>query len=169
MGLGAQKRYPEGTLLSNVVSRSEDPQKLIGFDDDQSGYIGIHHDHVAFRYELLGLLGKGSFGQVLRAFDHKTGKEVALKVIRSELRFTKQAKEEIRILEELKKQDLNDDNNVIHMLDHFTFRGHVCMTFELLSINLYELIHRNRFKGFSPTLVRKFSYGILISLSLLKK
>ena len=49
-------------------------------------------------------LGKGSFGQVIKAFDHKTQSHVALKIVRNEKRFHRQAQEEIRILEALKKQ-----------------------------------------------------------------
>ena len=48
--------------------------------------------------------GKGSFGQVIKAFDHKTQNHVALKIVRNEKRFHRQAQEEIRILEALKKQ-----------------------------------------------------------------
>lgn len=40
------------------------------------------HDHVAFRYEIMEVIGKGSFGQVIRALDHKTGQQVAIKIIR---------------------------------------------------------------------------------------
>lgn len=36
--------------------------------------------------------------------------------------------------------------NLVHMLESFNFRNHVCMTFELLSMNLYELIKKNRFQ-----------------------
>ena len=49
-------------------------------------------------------LGKGSFGQVIKAYDHKTQSHVALKIVRNEKRFHRQAQEEIRILEALKKQ-----------------------------------------------------------------
>lgn len=42
----------------------------------------VMHDHVAFRYEILEVIGKGSFGQVIRALDHKTGQQVAIKIIR---------------------------------------------------------------------------------------
>lgn len=48
--------------------------------------------------------GKGSFGQVVKAFDHKTQTHIALKIVRNEKRFHRQAQEEIRILEALKKQ-----------------------------------------------------------------
>ncbi|XP_039250311.1 dual specificity tyrosine-phosphorylation-regulated kinase 2-like [Styela clava] len=132
-----------------------------GFDDEQGSYIPVAHDHVTYRYEVLKIIGKGSFGQVLKAYDHKTQQHIALKIVRNEKRFHRQAAEEIRILEHLKKQDKDNNMNVIHMLENFTFRNHICMTFELLSINLYELIKKNKFQGFSLQLVRKFAHSIL--------
>ena len=135
-----------------------------GYDDDQGSYQMVVHDHVAYRYEVLKVLGKGSFGQVLKAYDHKTQQHVALKVVRNERRFHRQANEEIRILEHLRKQDRDNTHNIVHLLDHFTFRNHVCLTFELLSINLYELIKKNKFQGFSLALVKKFAHSILLCL-----
>lgn len=107
--------------------------------------------------------------QVVKAFDHKTQTHVALKMVRNEKRFHRQAAEEIRILEHLKKQDKDSSMNVIHMLENFTFRNHICMTFELLSMNLYELIKKNKFQGFSLPLVRKFAHSILQCLDALHK
>ncbi|XP_043964920.1 dual specificity tyrosine-phosphorylation-regulated kinase 2 isoform X1 [Gambusia affinis] len=140
-----------------------------GYDDEQGSYIQVPHDHIAYRYEVLKVIGKGSFGQVMKAFDHKTQTHVALKMVRNEKRFHRQAAEEIRILEHLRKQDKDSSMNVIHMLEHFTFRNHICMTFELLSMNLYELIKKNKFQGFSLPLVRKFAHSILQCLEALQK
>lgn len=120
-----------------------------GFDDDSGSYQMVAHDHISYRYEILKVLGKGSFGQVLKAYDHKTQQHIALKMVRNEKRFHKQAVEEIRILEHLKKQDKDNSSNIVHLTEHFTFRNHVCITFELLSMNLYELIKKNKFQGFS--------------------
>lgn len=36
-----------------------------GYDDDQGSYIHVPHDHISYRYEVLKVIGKGSFGQVL--------------------------------------------------------------------------------------------------------
>lgn len=34
------------------------------FDDENGSYVLVPHDHVAYRYEILKVIGKGSFGQV---------------------------------------------------------------------------------------------------------
>ena len=138
-----------------------------GYDDESGSYQVVAHDHVSYRYEILKVLGKGSFGQVLKAFDHKTQQHVALKMVRNEKRFHKQAVEEIRILEHLRKQDRDGNHNIVHLMEHFNFRNHVCITFELLSMNLYELIKKNKFQGFSTALVRKFGHSILMCLDML--
>ncbi|ALC48099.1 smi35A [Drosophila busckii] len=139
------------------------------YDNEQGAYIHIPHDHVAYRYEMLKIIGKGSFGQVIKAYDHKTHEHVALKIVRNEKRFHRQAQEEIRILHHLRRQDKYNSMNIIHMYDYFTFRNHTCITFELLSINLYELIKKNGFKGFSLQLVRKFAHSLLQCLDALYK
>lgn len=104
-----------------------------------------------------------------KVYDHKLQQHLALKMVRNEKRFHRQAQEEIRILEHLRKQDRNGTMNVVHMLENFTFRNHICMTFELLSMNLYELIKRNKFQGFSLPLVRKFAHSILQCLEALSR
>ena len=140
-----------------------------GYDDEQDSYIHVVHDHVAYRYEVLKVIGKGSFGQVVKAYDHKNHVYVALKMVRNQPRFHRQAQEEIKILEHLKKQDKDNKMNVIHLHDCFVFRNHVCITFELLSINLYELIKKNKFQGFSLQLVRKFAHSLLQCLEALAR
>lgn len=92
----------------------------------------IIHDHISYRYEILEVIGKGSFGQVVRALDYKTNKPVAIKIIRNKKRFHHQALVEVRILDELRKKDPNNEHNVIHMQDYFYFRNHLCISFELM-------------------------------------
>lgn len=140
-----------------------------GYDDENGSYKPVQHDHILYRFEILKILGKGSFGQVLKCYDHKLGIHIALKIVRNEKRFHRQAQEEIRILEHLRKQDKDNTYNTIHMFESFTFRNHICITFELLSMNLYELIKKNKFAGFSLQLVRKFAHSILQCLDSLHK
>ncbi|KAG0190027.1 hypothetical protein DFQ28_002602 [Apophysomyces sp. BC1034] len=140
-----------------------------GYDDDRGDYQIVLRDHLAYRFEVLEVLGKGSFGQVLKCFDHKSGKTVAVKVIRNKKRFHAQALVEVKILEDLILWDPEDKHNNIRMVEHFYFRNHLCIAFECLSINLYDFIKSNEFQGFSNGLIRRFTMQILNSLSLLRK
>ncbi|KAL4249574.1 protein kinase superfamily protein [Abortiporus biennis] len=139
-----------------------------GYDDDRGDYLVINHDHLAYRYEIIDTLGKGSFGQVLHCRDHCTGESVAIKIIRNKKRFHHQALVEIKILESLKKWDQEEKHHVIKMNEHFYFRNHLCIAMELLSINLYELIKANGFVGFTTGLIRRFTSQMLQSLALMR-
>lgn len=52
--------------------------------------------------------------------------------------------------------------------EHFYFRGHLCISFELLSVNLYEFIKQNNFMGLSLGLIRRFAHQILLALRYMK-
>ena len=68
-----------------------------------------------------------------------------------------QAKVEIGVLQYLNKRaDPYDEHNIVRMLDFFDCRGHLCLVFELLNMNLYELIKRNSFRGLAMNLLRSF-------------
>ncbi|OMJ74300.1 hypothetical protein SteCoe_26787 [Stentor coeruleus] len=140
-----------------------------GYDDDRGDYKITIGDHIAYRFEILNILGRGSFGQVVRVFDHKNKLEVALKIIRNKSRFHEQALVEIEILKYLKDKDANDNYCIVHLEDYFIFRKHMCITFELLSINLYEFLKSNSFQGLSSSLIRRFASQILHALLLLNR
>ena len=74
-----------------------------GYDDDRGDYNIVNGDHLAYRYEIIDILGKGSFGQVVRCIDHKTGVLVAIKIIRNKKRFHQQALVEVEILQRLRE------------------------------------------------------------------
>jgi dual specificity tyrosine-phosphorylation-regulated kinase 2/3/4 len=74
-----------------------------GYDDDRGDYTIVVGDHLAYRYEVVDVLGKGSFGQVVRCIDHKTGALVAVKIIRNKKRFHQQALVEVNILQKLRE------------------------------------------------------------------
>ena len=39
-------------------------------------------DHIAYRYEVIEIIGRGMFGQVVKCYDHKDKDFVACKIIR---------------------------------------------------------------------------------------
>ena len=100
----------------------------------------IFHD----RYLLRHRIGKGSFGQVVCAYDQQTNKDVAIKIIKSRRPFMVQAQTEIALLDHILVQDPNDEHNMVRMINKFVFRNHQCVVFEMLSYNLYELLKTTR-------------------------
>lgn len=86
-------------ILGDLHSASSN----FGYDDERGDYNIVEGDHLAYRYEVVDLLGKGSFGQVVRCVDHKTGILVAVKIIRNKKRFHQQALVEVNILQKLKE------------------------------------------------------------------
>ena len=48
------------------------------------------------------------------------------------------------------------------------FRKHLVISFELFSINLYEFIKNNQFKGVNLNLIRRFAIQLLQALKFLK-
>ena len=57
------------------------------------------------RYHIVESLGKGSFGQVVRARDIHSHEEVAIKIIKNKPAFHMQAQIEIKLLEFLRERE----------------------------------------------------------------
>jgi hypothetical protein len=99
-----------------------------GFDDEKGDYRIIVGDHINYRYEIRSILGKGSFGQVVKVYDHKEKKDMAIKIIKNKPRFHQQALEEVEILKYLRDKDPNDVYCVVHAQENFLFRRHMVMS-----------------------------------------
>ncbi|CAE6496365.1 unnamed protein product [Rhizoctonia solani] len=164
-----ERAYYVGQGSKKNMATLEHSTNNFGYDDERGDYLVIKHDHLAYRYEIIDTLGKGSFGQVLQCRDHCTGLSVGIKIIRNKKRFHHQALVEIKILESLKKWDPEQKSHVLNMVEYFTFRNHLCIVTELLSINLYELIKANGFAGFTTALIRRFTSQMLASLVLMRQ
>lgn len=55
------------------------------------------------RYQVESVLGQGSFGRVVKAFDHRENCSVAVKIAKSSSDFSKAAQTEVKILKLLQK------------------------------------------------------------------
>lgn len=86
-------------------------------------------DAIAYKYEIVSLLGRGSFGRVFKAYDHKKKEYVALKIIKNQEKFTTQARVEIEILETAILNDPKLRNNIVRLKGSFVFRGHTVLKF----------------------------------------
>ena len=116
-----------------------------GFDTECNEYLSRINEHLAYRYEVVKKIGKGSFGVVLKCFDHKLKEYVALKILKNKKRLYKQGLVEAKLVKHLNELDPEDKKNIIRRHDQFVFRRHLIITFEMLSVNLHEFIKMNHF------------------------
>ncbi|GKT24176.1 Dual specificity tyrosine-phosphorylation-regulated kinase 4 [Aduncisulcus paluster] len=140
-----------------------------GHDTEKGEYKIVLHDHIAYRYEIIGTCGSGSFGQVVKVYDYKQKRTCALKLILNQRRFHMQGLVEVKILEHIRKHDPDCATNTVRTFSSFFFRSHLVVTFELLSYNLYEFLVANDFAGLSLSLIRKFAIQLLNSLRFLRQ
>ena len=135
-----------------------------GYDDENHDYIIRSGEKFLDRYEIDSLIGRGSFGQVVKAFDHEDQAHVAIKIIKNKKPFLVQAQIEVRLLELMNRTDSDDKYHVVKLKNHFMWRNHLCLVFELLSYNLYDLLRNTNFRGVSLNLTRKFAQQIATAL-----
>ena len=83
-----------------------------GWDDENYDYIVTAGELFYGRYRIKERIGKGSFGQVVRAEDTEEHKDVAIKIIKSKKPFLMQAKTEIELLTHLNEKDDDDQHNI---------------------------------------------------------
>ena len=165
-----RKRRSEEKAASQSTSDRKKERKGSfnhGWDDENYDYIVKNGEVFNERYVVSSVIGKGSFGQVVKAFDNTTSEWVAIKIIKSKKPFLQQAKTEIELLQFLNAKDPTDTACIVRLQEPFMFRGHQCLVFEMLSYNLYDLLRHTNFKGVSLNLIRKFAKQILKALCFL--
>ncbi|KAL8762612.1 MAG: hypothetical protein Q9184_001413 [Pyrenodesmia sp. 2 TL-2023] len=170
-------KYESSRNPRRVLTKPSKGVKNDGFDNEDSDYIlyvndilGNEENGHKNRYLILDVLGQGTFGQVVKCQNLKTQEVVAVKVVKNRTAYFNQSMMEVSVLDLLNgKLDKNDDHHLLRLKDTFIHRQHLCLVFELLSVNLYELIKQNQFRGLSTTLVRVFAQQLLNGLTLLNK
>jgi dual specificity protein kinase YAK1 len=170
-------QYESSRNPRRVLTKPSKGVKNDGYDNEDSDYIlyvndilGSEETNHKNRYLILDVLGQGTFGQVVKCQNLKTQEVVAVKVVKNKTAYFNQSMMEVSVLDLLNgRMDKNDDHHILRLKDTFIHKQHLCLVFELLSVNLYELIKQNQFRGLSTTLVRVFAQQLLNGLCLLNK
>jgi serine/threonine protein kinase len=114
-------------------------------------------------FRIQGLQGQGTFAQVFQCLHVQTGQQVALKIVKNKPAYTRQAAMEIEIFETLQNDEDDDKapagtprsrDYMVNLLFYFKHQNHLCIVFELLGLNLYEVLKRRQFRGLPLTMVR---------------
>lgn len=103
----------------------------------------------------------------------RSGKNVALKVVKSATQYTETARDEIRILKVIRNTDPKDSNSerIVRLLNQFSITGvngmHTCLVFQPLGCSLYKLIVKNKYQGLPIEVVKSITKQILEGLHFL--
>ena len=152
--------YYVGTKQSKFELDPDDEWNQ-GLDDETNNYKLVIGGHLAYRFEIVSLFGAGAFGQVVRCFDHKKKQPVAVKVIVNTEQMHEQGQIEAQILSKL---NTRTQHHIVKAFDFFIFRSHICITFEILGVNLFELSQSNDFRPLPIRLVRLYALQMFSAL-----
>lgn len=147
----------------------ETQQSQIIHNDDDGNldyHIGLELED---RYEISSTLGEGAFGKVVECIDRNRGQRVAVKIVKKFESFSKVARSEIAVLEEI--NSLDDDNRFacVRMLDWFVHKAHICIVLELLGPSTFEFLRQKNFAPFSVEQIRHIAFQIFRAVSFLHR
>ncbi|KAJ5950712.1 Serine/threonine protein kinase (Prp4) [Penicillium vulpinum] len=150
--------------------RELDVSMMDNWDDPEGYYIVRLGELINGRYHVHQNLGKGTYSSVVRATDTQTGTPVAVKIIRHNDMMRKSGSKEISLLEQLQEADPQQKMHIIKFDRHFEHKGHLCMVFENLSMDLREVLKKfGRDVGLNLRAVRAYGQQMFLGLSHLRR
>lgn len=137
--------------------------------DDADGHLVYKEgDVLQARYKIERTLGEGTFGKVVQCVDlQKDGQRIALKIIKNVEKYREAAKLEINVLEKIYDKDPRGHNLCVRMLDWFDYHGHVCLSFDILGLSVFDFLKDNNYFAYPLDQVRHMSYQLVKSVKFL--
>ncbi|KAJ8122863.1 hypothetical protein O1611_g9733 [Lasiodiplodia mahajangana] len=169
---------PKTVHLDTTADDRKDPAALaqpngggILEGDDKDGYYKIRIGEIMNgRYQVQSTLGKGMFSGVARAVDITNKKLVAIKMMRNNDALRKGGFTEIAILQKLNDADPENRKHIVKFERHFEHKGHLCLAFENLSLNLREVLRKfGNNIGINLSATRAYAHQIFVALAHLRK
>ncbi|KAB8272224.1 kinase-like domain-containing protein [Aspergillus minisclerotigenes] len=137
------------------------------YDDDDGHYIVTPDTPLTDRYSIIKLLGQGTFGKVVEAFDKHRKTRVAVKIIRSIQKYRDASRIELRVLSTLASNDRQNRNKCIHLRDCFDYRNHICIVTDLLGQSVFDFLKGNGFVPFPSSQIQNFARQLFTSVAFL--
>lgn len=114
---------------------------------------------------IIKLLGQGTFGKVVEAYDKHLKSRCAVKIIRSIQKYRDASRIELRVLSTLASNDKQNRNKCIHLRDCFDYRNHICIVTDLLGQSVFDFLKGNGFVPFPSTQIQNFARQLFTSVA----
>ena len=162
-----------------------------------NGYHPVHVGEILLdRYVIMQKIGFNNFSTEWLSLDVKYNNYVSIKIQKSSQQYIDLAYDEIEILNEIDKHNndkkwveslkeywkdepekikvvLRDHTHIRQLLNSFIYHGqngkHFCMVYEIMGINLLEIIKKYNYNGISIPFVRIITKQLLIALDYLHR
>ena len=162
----------EGNLIVHTNDLFKVPNRKVHYHSIESDSFLNNNDPLGVTtFQVVGLLGQGTFAQVFQCKNLETGKMCAVKIVKNKPAYTRQATIEIEVFKTMMKknstrqgrlditaEDSTEKKNVedfmVSLLCYFMYKSHLCLVFELLGQNLYELLKQRQFRGLPIRIVK---------------
>ncbi|KAK1330195.1 hypothetical protein QTO34_010381 [Cnephaeus nilssonii] len=119
-------------------------------------------------YDIIEVLGKGTFGEVAKGWRRSTGEMVAIKILKNDAYRNRIIKNELKLLRCMRGLD-PDEAHVIRFLEFFHDALKFYLVFELLEQNLFEFQKENNFAPLPARHIRTVTLQVLRALARLKE
>uniref|UniRef100_A0A8D2P4E5 Homeodomain interacting protein kinase 4 n=1 Tax=Zosterops lateralis melanops TaxID=1220523 RepID=A0A8D2P4E5_ZOSLA len=119
-------------------------------------------------YDIMAMVGKGTFGQVIQGHCRSTGDMVAIKILKNCDHNGQIVKNELRLLQALREGNTKD-SHIVHFLESFSDTVWTYLVFELLQQNLFDFQKQNNFSPLPVRHIRTIAAQVLVALVKLKE
>lgn len=136
-------------------------------DDNEGHYIVRVNTDLTPRYHITKILGQGTFGKVVAAYDRIKKSHCAIKIIRAIPKYRDASRIELRVLSTLSMYDKHNVNKCIQLKECFDYRNHVCIVTDLLGISVFDFMKANQFLPFPAAHVQNLARQLLKSVAFL--
>ncbi|XP_070620895.1 homeodomain-interacting protein kinase 4 [Erythrolamprus reginae] len=119
-------------------------------------------------YDVFEILGKGTFGEVVKSWKRSTGEMVAIKILKNDSYRSRIIKNELKLLQTMSEVD-SEESHIVQFHEFFHDELKFYLVFELLEQNLFDFQKEHNFSSLPVRHIRTVTTQVLRALAKLKE